>query len=96
MRINMNVFSASEKPPLSLIQLWCQMLASEYLVEPKMASRWVNNVDSRPFVVEFLQSKGWKVNAYTTPALEQNCQPPSHGYVIADDCHQLVHWKLTA
>jgi hypothetical protein len=96
MRINMNVFSASEKPPLSLIQLWCHMLASEYLVEPKMAARWVHNTDSRSFVVEFLQSKGWKVHAYTTPALEQNSQPPSHGYVIADDCDQLVHWKLTA
>jgi len=91
----MNAMHASEKPPRSLLDLWCHMLASEYLVEPKYAIRWLHNVDSRPFVVEFLQSKGWQVQSYTTPVIEQNLYPPSHGFVIADDCDQLVRWKLT-
>lgn len=95
MRINMNAFSATEKPPSSLIQLWCHMLASEYLVELKVASRWVHNADIRPFVVEFLQSRGWKIQSYTTPVVDANSQPPSHGYVIEDHCDQLVHWKLS-
>ena len=96
MRINMNVMLASEKPPRSLLDLWCHMLASEYLVEPKVANRWLHNRDSRAFVVEFLQSTGWRVHSYTTPDIDGNVQPPSHGFVIADDCDQLVRWKLTA
>lgn len=95
MRINMNAMNASERPPHNLMNLWCHMLASEYLVEPKMAIRWLHNVDSRAFVVEFLQSKGWKVSAYITPAIEHGSLPPSHGFVITDDCDQLITWKLS-
>ena len=96
MRINMNAIYASEKAPRSLLDLWCQMLASEYLVEHKYAARWLYNADSRPFVVEFLQSKGWQVQSYTTPVVDQHNHPPSHGFLIADDCDQLVSFKLTA
>jgi len=96
MRINMNAIHASEKAPRSLMDLWCHMLASEYLVEVKIAIRWVNNLDSRAFVVDFLKSKGWKVDSYTTPMMDHHAnQPPSHGFYIEDDCDELIKWKLT-
>jgi hypothetical protein len=93
----MNALYASEKAPRSLMDLWCHMLASEYLVENKVATRWILNMDSRAFVVDFLKSKGWKVSAYTTPGVDhhQN-QPPSHGFYIEDDCDQLISYRLTA
>lgn len=93
MRINMHS-AATPRPPRGLLDLWCHMLASEYLVEPKHAARWVHGVDTRQFVVEFLQSKGWQVRAYTTPAVE-NQTPYSHGFVVEDSCEHFVAWKLS-
>lgn len=93
MRINMH-FEATPRPPRGLLDLWCYMLASEYLVDPKHAARWVHGVDTREFVVEFLQSKGWQVHAYTTPAVEDQT-PYSHGFVVMDPEELLLAWKLS-
>jgi hypothetical protein len=95
MRINMSVIHATVKPPRSLLDIWCHMLASEYLVEPKTAVRWLHERNSRAFVVDFLKSKGWKVDTYTTPDVEGHASPPSHGYVISDDCVHFVAWRLS-
>jgi hypothetical protein len=93
----MNAMYASEKPPSSLLALWCYMLASDYLVEPKYALRWLHDVNSRAFVVDFLQSKGWQVHSYTTPGVDHHQNhPPSHGFFIEDDCDQFICYKLTA
>lgn len=94
MRINMNIAHTSEPPPRSLLTLWCNMLASEYLVPPMKAMAWLHGDNSREFVVDFLKSQGWKVESYTTPEIELNRGPVSYGYFISDDCENLVAWKL--
>lgn len=95
MRINMNVIHASKKPPRGLLDLWCQMLASEYMVNPHTAARWVHDRGSRSFVVQFLKERGWQVDAYSTPEVEVNTSPPSHGYVVSDSCEHFVAWRLS-
>lgn len=93
MRINLYL-DANPKPPRDLIQLWARMLADEYCVDIKYAHSWIYTSDSREFVVEFLQSQGWRLQAYTTPMVSME-RVVSYGFVIADDCEKFVAWKLS-
>jgi hypothetical protein len=94
MRINMKMAYAAERPPEGLLHAWTQMLASEYNVKSDEASYWLFEPQSRQFVLEFLQSRGWKVTAYTTPAVRQGSMI-SEGFILADDCDQYVTWRLS-
>lgn len=89
MIINMHGIPTNPTPCHPLLTLWCHMLASEFPNHAHIASRWVYDPSPscRAYVVEFLQKRGWQVTAYESSL--------THGYVIADDCDQLVHWKLT-
>jgi hypothetical protein len=76
------------------MELWANMLAQEYCVDLKHARSWVAGSESRSFVVEFLQSHCWKVEAYTTPHVGLE-RVVSYGYVVSDDCEQFVAWRLS-
>ncbi len=95
MRVNMSL-AAKPRPPSILLKHWCSLLSEEYLVEESDAMSWVYNSHTRSFVVDFLQSRGWKVEGYTTPPLNSDSHKViSQGFVIADDCDELIKWKLT-
>ena len=85
---------AKPRPPVILIDAWLTMLAEEYHVDESDAGSWLYNKITRPFVVEFLQSKGWKVEEYTAPPVSGG-KVISEGYVISDDCEQFVAWRLS-
>ncbi len=93
LRINLHL-EATPKPPQQLIQLWTRMLAEEYCVDMRHAGSWMHTPDCRGFVAEFLQSQGWRVQAYTTPMVSME-RVVSHGFVVADDCEKFVAWKLS-
>jgi hypothetical protein len=69
------------------------MLAEEYLVSVSHASHWMFSVENLEFVTEFLQSQGWKIHSYTTPAISME-RVISYGFVVADDCDRFVVWRL--
>lgn len=92
MRINLWL-NASQRPPHNLLQKWGELLAQEYLVSLSDAGRWITQREHMPWVAEFLRSKGWKVDAYTTPPVADKCQ--SYGYVVAGDCEHFVAWRLS-
>lgn len=92
MRINLWL-NASARPPHSLLKLWGELLAQEYLISLSDAGRWITQKDHMSWVAEFLRSKGWKVESYTTPLVNDKCQ--SYGYVVSDSCEHYVAWRLS-
>ena len=85
--------AANPRPPSRLLKHWCGLLSAEYMVGESDAMSWMYDQNTRSFVVEFLQSQGWKVTQYTTPPLSPD-KVISYGFVVADDCEQFVAWKL--
>jgi hypothetical protein len=90
----MKMMYAAEKPPHGLLHAWTHMLAEEYNVKPEEAGHWLLEQKSREFVVEFLQSRGWKITTYTTPDVRQGSMI-SERFILADDCDEYVTWGLS-
>lgn len=85
---------AKPRAPRQLIEHWMSLLAAEYHVEESDAASWFYGRQTRSFAVEYLQSQGWKIEEYTTPPVG-NDKVISQGFILADDCDQLVEWKLS-
>lgn len=93
MRINLDL-EASPKAPSALIKLWLKELSKEYCVDECNAYGWMTSDSGRQFVVKFLQGRGWKIDAYTTPPTD-GVKSVSYGFFVADDCDQLVAMRLS-
>lgn len=92
MRINLCMDTSSSECD-EVIMCWSQMLSKEFCVPVGTARFWIYDSASRDFVMEFLNSQGWKVQTYKTPPV--NARIVSAGFVVEDPEHLLEAWKLS-
>jgi hypothetical protein len=93
MRINLHL-EATPQPPKQLLAHWVELVAREYSVEPGQARGWLGSDKSREFLVEFLQSRGWRLKTYSAPEVGTG-RCISYGFFVDDDCDQLIAWRLS-